>query len=95
MLAKLLSQYQLTGLNPNLPLLKSNIVYDRSNKTWKLSDQIKDSKSFLVIQKTSYSFGDFINFLNKNNKLINPNWATEFALNKQYKILFRAVCISV
>ena len=85
MLAKLLSQYQLTGLNPNLPLLKSNIVYDRSNKTWKFSDQIKDSKSFLVIQKTSYSFGDFINFLNKNNKLINPNWATEFAVNKQYK----------
>ena len=85
MLAKLLSQYQLTGLNPNLALLKSNIVYDKSNKTWKLSDQIKDSKSFLVIQKTSYSFGDFINFLNKNNKLINPNWATEFAVNKQYK----------
>ena len=85
MLAKLLSQYQLTGLNPNLALLKSNIVYDRSNKTWKFSDQIKDSKSFLVIQKTSYSFGDFINFLNKNNKLINPNWATEFAVNKQYK----------
>ena len=86
MLAKLLSQYQLTGLNPNLPLLKSNIVYDRSNKTWKFSDQIKDSKSFLVIQKTSYSFGDFLNFLNNNSKLINPNWATEFALNKQYKI---------
>jgi peptidyl-prolyl cis-trans isomerase SurA len=85
MLAKLLSQYQLTGLNPNLALLKSNIVYDKSNKTWKLSDQIKDSKSFLVIQKTLYSFGDFINFLNKNNKLINPNWATEFAVNKQYK----------
>jgi len=85
MLAKLLSQYQLTGLNPNLALLKSNIVYDKPNKTWKLSDQIKDSKSFLVIQKTSYSFGDFINFLNKNNKLINPNWATEFAVNKQYK----------
>ena len=85
MLAKLLSQYQLTGLNPNLALLKSNIVYDKSNKTWKLSDQIKDSKSFLVIRKTSYSFGDFINFLNKNNKLINPNWATEFAVNKQYK----------
>ena len=85
MLAKLLSQYQLTGLNPNLPLLKSNIVYDRSNKTWKFSDQIKDSKSFLVIRKTSYSFGDFINFLNKNYKLINPNWATEFAVNKQYK----------
>ena len=86
MLAKLLSQYQLTGLNPNLALLKSNIVYDKSNKTWKLSDQIKDSKSFLVIQKTSYSFGDFLNFLNNNSKLINPNWATEFALNKQYKI---------
>ena len=85
MLAKLLSQYQLTGLNPNLALLKSNIVYDKSNKTWKLSDQIKDSKSFLVIRKTSYSFGDFINFLNKNYKLINPNWATEFAVNKQYK----------
>ena len=85
MLAKLLSQYQLTGLNPNLALLKSNIVYDKSNKTWKLSDQIKDSKSFLVIEKTSYSFGDFINFLNKNYKLINPNWATEFAVNKQYK----------
>lgn len=85
MLAKLLSQYQLTGLNPNLALLKSNIVYDKSNKTWKLSDQIKDSKSFLVIGKTSYSFGDFINFLNKNYKLINPNWATEFAVNKQYK----------
>jgi len=85
MLAKLLSQYQLTGLNPNLALLKSNIVYDKPNKTWKLSDQIKDSKSFLVIEKTSYSFGDFINFLNKNYKLINPNWATEFAVNKQYK----------
>jgi|TARA_B110000259_G_scaffold125169_1_gene141679 peptidyl-prolyl cis-trans isomerase SurA len=86
MLDKLLSEYQLTGVNPNLLLLQDNVTYDSSNKTWGLSNQIIESKPFLTIQNKSYSFSDFIDFVNKNKKSINKNWSIEFSIDKQYKL---------
>ena len=86
MLDKLLSEYQLNGVNPNLLLLQDNVTYDSSNKTWGLSNQIIDSNPFLTIQNKSYSFSDFIDFVNKNKKSINKNWSIEFSIDKQYKL---------
>lgn len=86
MLDKLLAQYKLKGLNPNIALLKSNIIYNSSNNTWELSDNFNDLRSILTIQKTSYSYRDFLIFLNKNNKLTNKNRTTKLTLNKQYKL---------
>ena len=86
MLDNLLTQYKLKGLNPDLALLKSNIIYNASNNSWELSDNFNDLRSILSIQKTSYSYRDFLIFLNKNNKLINKNQATKLTLNKQYKL---------
>ena len=86
MLDNLLTQYKLKGLIPDLALLKSNIIYNASNNSWELSDNFNDLRSILTIQKTSYSYRDFLIFLNKNNKLINKNQATKLTLNKQYKL---------
>lgn len=86
MLDKLLAHYKLKGLNPNIALLKSNIIYNSSNNTWELSDNFNDLRSILTIQKTSYSYRDFLIFLNKNNKLTNKNRTTKLTLNKQYKL---------
>ena len=86
MLDNLLTHYKLKGLNPNIALLKSNIIYNSSNNTWELSDNFNDLRSILTIQKTSYSYRDFLIFLNKNNKLTNKNRTTKLTLNKQYKL---------
>ena len=86
MLDKLLAHYKLKGLNPNIALLKSNIIYNSPNNTWELSDNFNDLRSILTIQKTSYSYRDFLIFLNKNNKLTNKNRTTKLTLNKQYKL---------
>ena len=82
----MLAHYKLKGLNPNIALLKSNIIYNSSNNTWELSDNFNDLRSILTIQKTSYSYRDFLIFLNKNNKLTNKNRTTKLTLNKQYKL---------
>jgi len=86
MLDKLLTQYELTGLNPNLAIIQANVIRNTTDDTWSFSAIINESNPILSIQNTTYSFGDFLSFLNKNKKSINKNWTTEFIVNKQYKL---------
>ena len=86
MLDKLLNQYELTDLNPNLAVVQANVIRDTTDDTWSFLPVINESNPFLSIQNTTYSFGDFLSFLNKNNKSINKNWTTAFIVNKQYKL---------
>ena len=86
MLDKLLNQYELTDLNPNLAVVQANVIRDTTDDTWSFLPVINESNPFLSIQNTTYSFGDFLSFLNKNKKSINKNWTTAFIVNKQYKL---------
>ncbi len=85
MFDKLLSEYNVSEKNPNLGLFQSNVFFDDSNKYWDVINEIDNTKVFLQIKDRSYTFRDFIDFLNKNNKSINKKWDKKFIINHQYK----------
>jgi len=85
MIDKLLSEYNLSEKNPNLVLFQSNVFFDDSNKYWDIINEINNTKIFLQIKDRSYTFRDFIDFLNRNNKSINKKWNKKFIINHQYK----------
>ena len=85
MIDKLLSEYNLSERNPNLVLFQSNVFFDDSNKYWDIINEINNTKIFLQIKDRSYTFRDFIDFLNRNNKSINKKWNKKFIINHQYK----------
>ena len=85
MIDKLLSEYNLSEKNPNLVLFQSNVFFDDSNKYWDIINEINNTKIFLQIKDRSYTFRDFIDFLNRNNKSINKKWNKQFIINYQYK----------
>jgi peptidyl-prolyl cis-trans isomerase SurA len=51
-----------------------------------LSNKINNTKIFLQIKDRSYTFRDFIDFLNKNSKSINKKWKKKFIIENQYKL---------
>ena len=85
MIDKLLSEYNLSEKNPNLVLFQSNVFFDDSNKYWDIINETNNTKIFLQIKDRSYTFRDFIDFLNRNNKSINKKWNKKFIINHQYK----------
>ena len=86
MFEKLLSEYNLSKKNQNLVSFKTEVVFDVSNRNWDLSNKINNTKIFLQIKDRSYTFRDFIDFLNKNSKSINKKWKKKFIIENQYKL---------
>ena len=86
MFEKLLSEYNLSKKNQNLVSFQTEVVFDVSNRNWDLSNKINNTKIFLQIKDRSYTFRDFIDFLNKNSKSINKKWKKKFIIENQYKL---------
>jgi len=86
MFEKLLSEYNLSKKNQNLVSFQTEVVFDVSNRNWDLSNKINNTKIFLQIKDRSYTFRDFIDFLNKNSKSINKKWKKKFIIENQYNL---------
>ncbi|MBT4915309.1 MAG: peptidylprolyl isomerase [Formosa sp.] len=86
MFEKLLSEYNLSKKNQNLVSFQTEVVFDVSNRNWDLSNKINNTKIFLQIKDRSYTYRDFIDFLNKNSKSINKKWKKKFIIENQYKL---------
>ena len=84
MLEQLLVEYQIETPNSNLPVLESNLNYITSQNIWELPSKFDKNQSFLSIKNKTYSFGDFLEYLNKNQKSINKQWSTSVVVKKQY-----------
>ena len=84
MLEQLLVEYQIETPNSNLPALESNLSYNTSQNIWELPSKFDKNQSFLSIKNKTYSFGDFLEYLNKNQKSINKQWSTSVVVKKQY-----------
>ena len=84
MLEQLLVEYQIETPNSNLPALESNLSYNTSQNIWELPSKFDKNQSFLSIKNKTYSFGDFLEYLNKNQKSINKQFSTSVVVKKQY-----------
>ena len=90
MFDKLLQQYQLKSSNPQLAMFQANISYNNSKDIWELSDTLDDSLPLITIQNKTYSFNDFLEYLNKNKKSINKKWSNAIVVSKQYDLFLEA-----
>jgi peptidyl-prolyl cis-trans isomerase SurA len=84
MLERLLAEYQIENPNSNLATLETNLSYNTSENMWELPSKFNKDQSFLSIKNQTYSYGDFLEYLNKNQKLIKKEWATSVIVKKQY-----------
>jgi peptidyl-prolyl cis-trans isomerase SurA len=84
MLEKLLAEYQIEPSNYELSEFKSNLSYDISNNVWELPSKFDKNQPLLNIKNQIYTYGDFLVFLNKNQKSIKKEWPTSVVVNKQY-----------
>ena len=84
MLEQLLVEYQIETPNSSLATLESNLSYNTSQNIWELPSEFDKNQSFLSIKNQTYSFGDFLEYLNKNQKSINKKWSTSIVVNKQF-----------
>lgn len=84
MLERLLAEYQIENPNSNLAALETNLSYNTSENMWELPSKFNKDQSFLSIKNQTYSFGDFLEYLNKNQKSIKKDWATSVIVKKQY-----------
>ena len=84
MLEQLLVEYQIETPNSSLATLESNLSYNTSQNIWELPSEFDKNQSFLSIKNQTYSFGDFLEYLNKNQKSINKKWSTTIVVNKQF-----------
>jgi peptidyl-prolyl cis-trans isomerase SurA len=84
MLERLLAEYQIENPNSNLATLETNLSYNTSENIWELPSKFNKDQSFLSIKNQTYSYGDFLEYLNKNQKLIKKEWATSVIVKKQY-----------
>ena len=88
MLERLLAEYQIENPNSNLATLETNLSYNTSENIWELPSKFNKDQSFLSIKNQTYSYGYFLEYLNKNQKLIKKEWATSVIVKKQYASFF-------
>lgn len=84
MLERLLAEYEIKKSNSNLTFFESNLSYNTSENMWELPSEFNKGQSFLSIKNQTYSFGDFLEYLNKNQKSIKKDWASSVIVKKQY-----------
>lgn len=84
MLEQLLAEYQIKNLNSKVANFESNLSYNASQNSWELSKNFDNSQSFLVIKNQTYTYQDFLEYLNKNQKSVKKEWSTAVVVKKQY-----------
>jgi peptidyl-prolyl cis-trans isomerase SurA len=85
MLEQLLAEYQIETPNPKLGKFESNLSYNTSDNVWELPSKFNKSQSFLSIKNQTYTYLDFLEFINKNLKSIKKEWPTSVVVKKQYE----------
>ena len=84
MLERLLTEYQIKNPNLKVTEFESKITYNPSLNTWELDKNFDENQSFLVIKNQTLTYQDFLEFLNKNQKLVKKEWSTTAVVKKQY-----------
>ncbi len=84
MLEQLLAEYQIDNPNPKLAKFESKLTYNTSQNTWELPNDFDKNQSFLAIQNQTYTYQDFLDYLNNNQKSIKKEWPTAVVVKKQY-----------
>ena len=84
MLEQLLTEYQIQNPNSKVANLESNLSYNASQNAWELSQNFDTNQSFLVIKNQTYTYQDFLEYLNKNQKSIKKEWSTAVVVKRQY-----------
>jgi peptidyl-prolyl cis-trans isomerase SurA len=85
MLEQLLAEYQVETPNSKLAKFESNLSYNTSENVWELPSKFNKSQSFLSIKNQTYTYLDFLEFINKNLKSIKKEWPTSVVVKKQYE----------
>ena len=84
MLEQLLTEYQIQNPNSKVANLESNLSYNASQNAWELSQNFDTNQSFLVIKNQTYTYQDFLEYLNINQKSIKKEWSTAVVVKRQY-----------
>lgn len=84
MLQRLLTKYQIENPNLNVVKFESKLTYNNSLNTWELDKNFDENQSFLAIKNQTLTYQDFLDFLNKNQKLVKKEWSTAAVMKKQY-----------
>ena len=85
MLEQLLAEYHIETPNSKLAKFESNLSYNTSDNVWELSSKFNKSQSFLSVKNQTYTYLDFLEFINKNLKSIKKEWPTSVVVKKQYE----------
>ena len=84
MLERLLTEYQIENPNLKVTEFESKLTYNSSLNTWELDKNFDENQSFLEIKNQTLTYQDFLDFLNKNQKLVKKEWSTTAVVKKQY-----------
>jgi peptidyl-prolyl cis-trans isomerase SurA len=84
MLEQLLVEYQIENPNSNLMNVELNLTYITSEKAWGFSKDFDNNLPFLTIKNKTYTYQDFLNFINTNQKSNKKQWTTAVVVKKQY-----------
>ena len=84
MLEQLLVEYQIENPNSNLMNVELNLTYITSEKAWGFSKDFDNNLPFLTIKNQTYTYQDFLNFINANQKSNKKEWTTAVVVKKQY-----------
>jgi len=84
MLEQLLAEYQIENPNSEVAQFQSNIVFNASQNVWELSKNFDNNQSFLIIKNQTFTHQNFLDYLNKNQKLIKKEWSKAVVVKKQY-----------
>ena len=84
LLEQLLVEYQVENPNSKLMNVESNLTYITSEKAWGFSKDFDNNLPFLTIKNQTYTYQDFLNFINANQKSNKKEWTTAVVVKKQY-----------
>ena len=84
LLEQLLVEYQIENPNSKLMNIELNLIYITSEKAWGFSKDFDNNLPFLTIKNQTYTYQDFLNFINANQKSNKKEWTTAVVVKKQY-----------
>ena len=95
MLDQLLVEYQIENPNTRLSKFESNLTYNVSNNAWEFPRNFDNNQPLLSVKDQRFTFQDFLQYLNKNQRSVKKEWSTAAVVKKQYAAFFRAIRISI
>tara|TARA_B110000046_G_C13019287_1_gene410270 strand:- start:660 stop:2600 length:1941 start_codon:yes stop_codon:yes gene_type:complete len=84
MLDQLLVEYQIENPNTRLSKFESNLTYNVSNNAWEFPRNFDNNQPLLSVKDQRFTFQDFLQYLNKNQRSVKKEWSTVAVVKKQY-----------